>query len=148
MRKSEFYGMMQKTLLKVDRASMAHSLEVRVPFLKKSVIEASLKIDPLVNYADGSKKLILKTLLKNNLPNAPISNVKRGFTVPLRRWIKEDLNSTFKEYLYDKSMAEKFGFNVQQIETLMNIHVADKFDHKWPLFTIFSLYKWQEKMGR
>ena len=56
MRYAEFYGMMQKTLKKVDQASMNNSLEVRVPFLNKKFIEDSLKIDPYLNYGPNYRK--------------------------------------------------------------------------------------------
>ena len=58
MRLAEFYGMMQKTLRKVDIASMANGLEVRLPFLKKSFIEASLTLNPFLSYGINIRKII------------------------------------------------------------------------------------------
>jgi asparagine synthase (glutamine-hydrolysing) len=139
--KAEFYGMMQKTLMKVDRASMGVSLEVRVPFLLKSNIEKSMAISPWLSYGQGKKKELLKKLLRKRLPGAPIDQKKRGFTVPLSQWIREDLNQEFKSVLLDSSFSEQFGFNRAGIEQLIQSHQQGQ-DQKWPLFTLYSLSHW------
>jgi asparagine synthase (glutamine-hydrolysing) len=144
MQKAEFYGMMQKTLTKVDRASMANSLEVRVPFLKKSFIEEALKISPTVSYSVEKKKL-LKDLLRRELPGAPIDNKKRGFTVPLGKWIKEELKTEFENSLFDSSFIGRFGINENGLRAIFNRHLKGERDYKWVLFTLYSLSRWDAK---
>jgi asparagine synthase (glutamine-hydrolysing) len=95
MQKAEFYGMMQKTLRKVDLASMENSLEVRVPFLQKKMIETSLKIDPLLNFGPNKYKNLLKKQLINYFSEIEPEKAKKGFSVPLRNWIQTDLKETF-----------------------------------------------------
>jgi len=148
IRYGEFYGMMQKTLRKVDQASMGVGLEVRVPFLSKQFIESALMISPSLSHGPGKKKDILKTLLRTQLPEAVITQQKKGFTVPLRKWINQDLKEYFDDTLMSDSFSEKFGFNKSGIESLLKIHHSNEADAKWPLFTILSLYKWQEKIER
>ena len=148
MRYAEFYGMMQKTLRKVDIASMGNSLEVRVPFLKKTFIEASLKIDPYLSYGPNkgkisNKKVIIKDVLRRHLPNAPIDNIKRGFSVPISDWIKKDLKDKFNEVLHDDSMIQYFGFNKKEISKMLDAHHNNKIDAKSPIFTLFSLFNWK-----
>jgi asparagine synthase (glutamine-hydrolysing) len=138
MRKAEFYGMMQKTLRKVDLASMQNSLEVRVPFLQKKIIEASLQIDPLLSYSKGNKKQILKELLQTEFPGMEDDNIKRGFTIPLAKWIKEDLKSVFEEKLLDGNF-EQIGFEKKSIERMLQAHHNGIDDYKWPLFTMYAL---------
>jgi len=138
---AEFYGMMQKTLVKVDRASMGVSLEVRVPFLLKENIEKSMKISPWLSYGNGKKKELLKQLLRKKCPGAPIDERKRGFSVPLHTWINQELKSTFEEKLYDPGFLETFGMNQKGIAQLLQSHGNGK-DEKWPLFTLFSLAHW------
>jgi asparagine synthase (glutamine-hydrolysing) len=138
MRKAEFYGMMQKTLRKVDLASMQNSLEVRVPFLQKKIIEASLQIDPLLSYSKGNKKQILKELLQTEFPGMEDDNIKRGFTIPLAKWIKEDLKSVFEEKLLDGNF-EQIGFEKKSIERMLQAHHNGIVDYKWPLFTMYAL---------
>jgi asparagine synthase (glutamine-hydrolysing) len=139
MRKAEFYGMMQKTLRKVDLASMGNSLEVRVPFLKKSFIEASQRIDPYLSFGNGRKKEVLKTLLRKNLPESPIDNQKRGFTVPLGKWLQNE--SFMDTFIGHKAEALKsgFGMNNSAFEKLQRNQISGTHDHKWPLFTITAL---------
>ena len=140
VQKAEFYGMMQKTLRKVDLASMENSLEVRVPFLQKKMIETSWKIDPLLSYGKNKKKEVLKNLLQNQIPNVVRDDVKKGFSVPLSKWIKEDLNQEFREKLLE-SNNPSFGFERKAIENMLQAHLGGKSDHKWELFTIYSLLK-------
>lgn len=138
---AEFYGMMQKTLVKVDRASMGVSLEVRVPFLLKSNIEKAIDISPWLSYGNGKKKEILKQLLRKRCPGAPIDERKRGFTIPLNSWINQELKSSFEEVLNDQNFLQTFGFNQEGIQQLMKQH-ANGVDEKWPLFTLFALSNW------
>jgi len=148
MRKAEFYGMMQKTLRKVDMASMHTSLEVRVPFLKKTFIEGSLKFCSGLNYGlmhgkEYKKKQLLKDILLKKLPHSPIDNVKRGFTVPLSAWIKDGLSEKFIS-LSHNSLLENFGMSSKNYDVLINEHLNKGADNKWPLFTVFGLQTWMQ----
>lgn len=140
LRKAEFYGMMQKTLRKVDLASMENSLEVRVPFLQKKMIDASLQIDPLLSYGSGNQKQLLKNILNNRIPDVKEEKVKKGFSVPLAQWIKEDLKDEFSSKLLESDF-NQFGFEKKQIEKLLKAHLSGEKDLKWPLFTLYALVK-------
>ena len=148
MRKAEFYGMMQKTLTKVDRMSMANSIEVRVPFLQKKVIEAALKIHPKLSLKKSQKKLILKNLLRKLVPNSPIDNKKRGFSVPLSKWLREDLKDDISEGIFEDSFTQKFGVDKAILMKIWKEHQEGKKDHKWFLFTIYSLQQWHENLKK
>ena len=147
MRVSEFYDMMQKTLRKVDSASMGNSLEVRVPFLHKEFIEASLNVSGLLSYGKTNRKGVLKGVLLKEYPGIDYQKPKMGFSVPLRKWIQQELKHSFQEVLLDRSMNSRFGFSSKSIEQLMNEHISGKEDHKWVLFTIYSLFKWQQNIN-
>lgn len=140
LRKAEFYGMMQKTLRKVDLASMENSLEVRVPFLQKKMIEASLQIDPLLSYGSGNQKQLLKDILSKRIPSVEEEKVKKGFSIPLSKWIREDLKEEFSSKLLESDFTG-LGFDKKQIEKLLNSHVKGEQDLKWPLFTLYALAK-------
>jgi len=144
IRKAEFYGMMQKTLRKVDLASMGNSLEVRVPFLKKSFIEASLKVDPFLSYGPARKKQLLKDLLRKQVPESPIDNVKRGFSIPLGHWIRKDMKHQFHQRLSQTSFLTAYGIAVKDVHDLLQHHEQGH-DMKWPVFTLTALSAWQEK---
>ena len=110
LRKAEFYGMMQKTLRKVDLASMENSLEVRVPFLQKKMIEASLQIDPLLSYGNGNQKQLLKDILSKRIPSVAQEKVKKGFSVPLSKWIREDLKDEFSSKILESDGTRSASF--------------------------------------
>lgn len=140
MRHSEYYGMMQKTLRKVDLASMENSLEVRVPFLDKQMIEASLRIDPLLCYGKNNHKKVLKNILHKRIPSVAEETVKKGFSIPLTAWLREDLKPLFTERLLDADLTS-FGFDRSAIESMLKVHHRSQQDLKWPLFTLYALLK-------
>lgn len=148
MRKAEFYDMMQKTLTKVDRMSMANSLEVRVPFLKKSFIEAALRIHPNLSYGTNKKKQILKDLLKSVLPKSPINNIKRGFSVPLGKWIKEDLKEMIYDVIFEDGFITTFEIDKTALKHIWDEHQTGGKDNKWPIFTIYSLAVWYDDLKK
>jgi asparagine synthase (glutamine-hydrolysing) len=139
MRKAEFYGMMQKTLRKVDLASMGVSLEVRVPFLKKTVIESVLKLDPLLSYGPNRKKQLLKSHLSKLYPTAPIDNKKRGFTVPFGKFLNSGVcRRRIMDALSGNEFRGRFHFDSGSVEELILGHSAED-DRKWPIFTMLAL---------
>ena len=149
MRHAEFYGMMQKTLRKVDQASMANSLELRVPILKKSFIEASLKIDPFLNYGPNlekaaGKKTLFKKIFNNKIPLVRFDDLKKGFSIPLSLWLRHELFNSFQNAIINKSSLDYFGMEKKELTKLMDNHKNKCFDHKWPIFTIFALSMWRK----
>ena len=144
IRKAEFYGMLQKTLAKVDRASMAHGLEVRVPFLKKSLIENVIKQGVKVHEPLNGRKKLLYELFKKRYQGLKSGKIKKGFTVPLSRWIQTTYKKTFYETLLDKNFCDDFGIKIDQMENILQIHVSGQTDYKWPLFSLYSLAVWNK----
>lgn len=86
-------------LVKVDRASMSNSLEVRAPFLNKNIIKfaKSLPADQKLNHNNG--KIILRKILEQNIPQNLVNKSKIGFGIPLREWLKNDLNQWMNDTL-------------------------------------------------
>jgi asparagine synthase (glutamine-hydrolysing) len=86
-------------LVKVDRASMFHSLECRCPFLDYKVVEMALRLPYKMKKRNGEKKWILKQILKKYLPDELIHRPKWGFSIPLGKWLKNDLQYLMNDYL-------------------------------------------------
>ena len=148
MRHAEFYGMMQKTLRKVDQASMGNSLELRVPFLKKSFIEATLKIDPYLSYGPNKKKvsgkkILLKELFKKEVPSVEFDDIKRGFSIPLTKWLKTELFKPINDAIMHSPSIDYFDLEVNEMKNIFDSHLNDGIDNKWPIFTIYSLFNWR-----
>lgn len=142
MRQAEFYGMMQKTLRKVDKMSMASSLEVRVPFLSKEFIELSSGVHPELSMNSGGKKRVLRNLLASLLPNYKDDERKRGFSVPLGDWLRSDLKAHFEQHLFEPDFIEQFGINSSRLQGIWDAHQDKEKDHKWLILTIYALERW------
>lgn len=148
MARGEFYGMMQKTLTKVDRTSMGHSLEVRVPFLLKRMIEASMQVHHALSTDKGGRKDVLKKLLADKIPSVKQDQRKRGFSVPLSGWIRQDLKDPFYEAITEEGFLQAMGMNGNMVKQLFREHLTTDRDRKWPLFTLYSLAKFWENLQR
>ena len=147
IRKVEFYGMLQKTLTKVDRAAMANSVEVRVPFLKKKLIEKIVKTGIEIHSPMKQRKKILYDLLVKSFRNIRPEFNKKGLSIPLRYWIIKNYRNTFCEKLLDEKFCHFFGIEINKMEEIINEHINEKNDYKWPLFTLYSLAVWNDYKG-
>ena len=142
LRKMEYYGMMQKTLTKVDRASMDNGLEIRVPFLLKKLIENILKINVQLHKPMQSRKRILCKILNILYPSKPKQKIKMGFSISLTNWINNQYNEPFKNRLLDNNFHQSIGLDAPLIKTMFDAHESGNRDYKWPLFTLYSLASW------
>lgn len=106
-------------LVKVDRASMFHSLECRCPLLDNEIIEFALNAPLHIKRRGGVSKWILKELLKDYLPDNLIYRPKWGFSIPLSRWLKNDLGYLMA-YLNDKNLEETDVFNPVYIRDMVD----------------------------
>lgn len=98
--------LVEDLLIKVDRASMRYSLEVRVPYLDNNLVHYALNIDTNLKYKNGINKYILKEVLYNYLPKHLFERPKWGFSVPIAKWLKTKLFFLIEKYL-SKECIEK-----------------------------------------
>jgi asparagine synthase (glutamine-hydrolysing) len=106
-------------LTKVDRASMSVSLEARVPILDHRIVEFSFKVPHHLKYNAGIQKYILKTLAYKYIPKTLLDRPKKGFAVPVFKWMKTDLNYLIDIYLSDKYLIRQKIFNHLSIRKLL-----------------------------
>ncbi len=106
-------------LTKVDRMSMAHSLEARVPLLDHKLAEFAATIPPGLKLRNGRTKHIFKQALKDILPGNIIDRPKQGFAVPLSRWFRGELNGYVHDLLLSPSSRARNIFNPAYIENLL-----------------------------
>ncbi|TMM45262.1 XrtA/PEP-CTERM system amidotransferase [Colwellia ponticola] len=123
-------------LTKVDRASMAHSLEVRVPFLDHKFVEWGFKVPTSMNIKNGIGKYSLKSAMEPYLPNDVLYRKKMGFAVPLAEWFKGPLKDRLYDGLLSRKMIESGYFNQQQIQHLIDSHVKGVRDNSSALWTL------------
>jgi asparagine synthase (glutamine-hydrolysing) len=137
---------MQRVLLKVDRASMYHSLEVRTPMLSKQFVEQSMhySYSNCVNVKEG--KLPLRELLQLLIPqNESNSGEKKGFSPPMATWMRNELKQIIKTRI--ENIPEKLMpiMKASYINELWQAHQEKKEDNSWTLWAIFSLFMWVDK---
>ncbi|MBF86601.1 MAG: asparagine synthase (glutamine-hydrolyzing) [Pelagibacterales bacterium] len=134
-------------LVKLDRMSMANSLEIRSPFLDKELVEYAFTIPGKYKVGKFKGKKILRNVFSKRLPKWSMNLPKKGFEVPLANWFKEDLRSMV-EHVSMKKNLDKIGI---QNHTLINSWKDDLFfnnkDTSWKLWTLISYFYWCENRG-
>jgi len=131
-------------LVKVDRMSMANSLEVRAPFLDYRIIEFAATLPSHFKIKGNSQKIILKKAFERLLPQNIVNRSKHGFTVPLDSWFRAELKTTAeRQLLQSKALAEYF--NIDQIRTLWEQHQQGKCNHGITLWGLLMFALWQQE---
>lgn len=105
-------------LVKVDRMSMLHGLEVRPPFLDYEVVDFVMQLPASYKIEAGNRKKILKETFSDLLPAEIYSRNKQGFEVPLLKWFKAELRGMIDELLHEKLLAEQNIFNPQEVKNI------------------------------
>jgi len=123
-------------LTKVDRASMAHSLEVRVPLLDHKFVEWISNLPPEYKLKGKEGKYILKKSLEPYLPNDVLYRPKMGFGVPLAKWFRGPLKERLRSRIVEGGLADTGLFNQQYLEKLFNQHQSGRRDHSAVLWSL------------
>lgn len=126
-------------LLKADKMSMANSLEVRVPFLDRVLIDTARKIPTKYKIKDGKTKYLFREVARDILPEKWSNKKKLGFPVPIREWLKEDDTYNLIKDTFLKS--EEF-FKPKKIIKLLDEHKKGKRDNSRKIWTIYSFLVW------
>ena len=130
-------------LYKVDRASMAHSLEVRAPFLDHRLVEFAASLPPNLKLRGLRKKHLFKKCMQGRLPSAIINAKKEGFSAPVSFWIAGIMKDWAKALTFSGNMAEIFDRNA--IERLWREHETRHRDNGLKLYGLLVLALWLEK---
>jgi asparagine synthase (glutamine-hydrolysing) len=129
-------------LVKVDRASMACSLEVRCPFLDTAVVDFASRLSGSRKLRGLTTKYLLKRSLRNVLPAELLRRPKKGFGIPLGLWIRGDLRAVFEETLDPRRIACQGIFRPEAVSRLLREHLAGRRDHRKRLWNLFMFQKW------
>jgi asparagine synthase (glutamine-hydrolysing) len=142
------YYLPDDLLVKVDRASMHHSLEVRVPLLDHDVVELALNIDYSLKVKNKCSKYLLKEILYDYVPKALFNRPKQGFSIPLAHWLKTDLKYLIDEYLSNTMIKEHGFFDLESINNLKNRFFAGEGYLYNRLWACICLQMWAVKTTR
>jgi len=129
-------------LVKVDRSSMANSLEVRCPFLDEDLIRFSLSLPNEIKLKNGRPKYLLKQLAKKYIDPDFERRPKKGFSIPLNYWIRKELKTYFSDILFSGSLERRGLFQMDFVRTIFNQHIEGSHDHTNKIWALANLEIW------
>jgi asparagine synthase (glutamine-hydrolysing) len=133
-------------LVKVDRMSMAVSLEARTPLLDHKLIEfVCTRIPANLKMKGLETKHILKQAVRNLVPEQILDRPKQGFGIPIDRWINFELRQRIRETLTSSSSRQRGYFEPRYIEVLLDEHERGRRDHSTPLWALFMFELWHQR---
>ncbi len=130
----------ENVLVKVDRMSMANSLETRALFLDHKIVEFAAKIPAQLKIKNGISKYILKRSSKNLLPQKIINRNKWGFALPVDEWFRGELSEMIREKINATQKSDMF--NHIYLSTILSEHLSRRRDHSYLLWSFLILQKW------
>lgn len=130
--------------VKVDRASMANSLETRTPYLDRRIVEFAWRLPLDLKIRNGSSKWILREILAGYVPRALFERPKSGFGIPFGKWLRDPLYDWAEELLGEERLRAGGYFNPENIRKLWEAHLAGKGNHEYVLWNILMFQSWQE----
>ncbi len=147
LRYNEIYGHLQRILIKVDRMSMANSLEVRVPFVDEAVMEQAMNFYPNEFKTKDDLKKVLKIMMCNYYPEDIIYKHKKGFSVPIEQWLKHQLKDDVKRVIFDMPFYGAHLINLEKIKDYVNQFYNDNKETHWGIWHIYAWQKWAISQG-
>jgi len=130
-------------LLKADKMSMAHSLEVRVPFLDKEVFGVASRVPTNYRVNQTATKYAFRMATKKVLPENTASRRKLGFPVPIRIWLKEDKYFNVVKEAFESEAAAEF-FNTAKLVDILERHRNGKADYSRKIWTVYMFLVWHK----
>lgn len=131
-------------LTKVDRASMACGLESRAPFLDAELVDSILRLPAWYKYGRGRTKRLLKRAAQGRLPKRVIERSKKGFGIPVARWLRGPLRSLLDELLGFERLNRQGIFRPAEIARIVAEHQSGVRDHRKPLWTLLIFQLWYD----
>jgi asparagine synthase (glutamine-hydrolysing) len=136
------YYLSECVLFKVDRASMAASLETRAPFLDHLLIEFLTRLPMDLKLRGLTGKYILKRAMRERLPREVIDRPKKGFGMPVAKWIKGELKPLVRDTFSPERLTRRGLFNPQYIQRLLDEHERGEADHRKLIWTLLMFEIW------
>jgi asparagine synthase (glutamine-hydrolysing) len=131
-------------LVKVDRASMSHSLEVRVPFLDPAIAAFAWRLPLSMKIAQGRGKRLVRRVLARYVPPALTDRPKSGFEIPLAEWLRTDLRDWAESLLNEERLRRAGYFHVPTLRATWHEHVSGRHDHAHRLWCVLMFEAWMD----
>lgn len=132
-------------LVKVDRMSMAASLEARVPFLDKELVELAFQVPDRLKVVKGQSKVLLKRVAARHVPFECVYRPKEGFSVPIKNWLSGKLRPLMESLLDQRKIRSQGLFKPSAIERLKQEHLSGSANHSHLLWPLMVFQAWRER---
>jgi asparagine synthase (glutamine-hydrolysing) len=132
-------------LQKVDRAAMSVSLETRVPFLDRDVVEFSTRIPPDMKVRAGRGKWLVRQVLYKHVPAALIDRPKTGFSIPLDDWLRGPLKSWASDLLSPDRLQRQGLFDAKRVSHQLGEHMSGRRNHGYWLWNVLMAQAWHDE---
>ncbi len=129
-------------LVKVDRMSMVHGLEVRVPFLDPKLVEFALRLPSRLKVSSAQTKILMRRALRGKVPDSVLGRPKKGFGIPVAKWLSGELNTWARDQLSDKRLAKHGLWNPTMVQRLLEEHTSGQRNHAKLLWTLLTFQMW------
>jgi asparagine synthase (glutamine-hydrolysing) len=139
------YFLPDDILIKSDRMSMAHSLEVRPPFLDHRIVEFAATLPPELKINGGRQKVLLKELMRGRLPAAVLTRPKVGFDIPAHEWLRGPLRSLLVETLAEGAGEYAALFRREALENYVRLHIERRANLGYHLWGLMILFMWMKR---
>ncbi|MBI3305368.1 asparagine synthase (glutamine-hydrolyzing) [Candidatus Parcubacteria bacterium] len=134
--------LMDDILVKVDRASMMASLEVRAPFLDYTVVDFVNSLPVQQKLKGFQTKYLLKRLMRDKLPDGVADRPKKGFGIPVAKWLRQELRPLVRELLSPEALKQQGIFEPAEVSRLIDEHNRRAHDHRKALWTLLMFQLW------
>ena len=131
-------------LLKADKMCMAHSLELRVPFLDRDVFEAVRTLPPEAKFAHGKTKYLFRKVARKYIPEDTAARKKLGFPVPVRVWLRDDDWYGRVKKMFQSPISRQY-FHTEKLTALLEEHHAGKKDNSRKIWTVLAFLFWYQE---
>ena len=132
-------------LQKVDRAAMSVSLETRVPFLDRDVVEFSAKIPSAMKVRGGKGKWLVRQVLYKHVPRSLVDRPKTGFSIPMDDWLRGPLKSWAYDLLAPARLRAQNLFNPARVELMLDQHMSGRRSHGYWLWNVLMAQAWHDE---
>jgi asparagine synthase (glutamine-hydrolysing) len=134
-------------LVKVDRMSMATSLETRAPFLDTDVMELAFSMPAHLKIRGATRKFVLKRALDGVVPPQILDRRKEGFSIPMKNWLRHELKPLMERLLAPERVRQRGLLEPSEVTRLMDEHTAGQANHAHVLFSLMVFERWAEQQG-
>ncbi|MEO5936399.1 MAG: asparagine synthase-related protein, partial [Terriglobales bacterium] len=145
LRFDQAYYLPDDILYKVDRMSMAHSVEVRPPFLDERIVRFAASLPEHLKLRGSDSKIVLRRLMENKLPPAILGRSKMGFDIPVHDWFRSSLKPFLLETINQDSVRESGLFAWRGVELILRRHLERKANLGYHLWGLMTLLLWMKR---